>query len=205
MTIQIRQLTKRSDPKLNILIPKRTINLIKKAAKIGKRRHQDEIIKRLAATITNTNIYKTLMPHSNASKQLASKKDLEKLILTIPSEIMSFLKSSATEENHSIDTEVSLRLNTTLSHPSAFGFSALFDTLMNIKFTEADAKAEAEAQQKGWVYVYQKQKLRLYLELEDKLPKKFKEKFLLKNLEDEIQKAKAEIKAEKDQEAKNDK
>lgn len=133
------------------------------------------------------------------------KRDLEKLIQTIPAEMMSFIKDSAQREGRSLDDEVTLRLLTTLINPSAFGFSALFDAVMNNKFTEADAKAEAEARQKGWMYVYQKQKLRLYVELEGKLPKKFKENFLLENLDEEMQKMRAEIEAEKNQEAKDDK
>lgn len=130
---------------------------------------------------------------------IKQKKDLEKLIQIIPSEMMSFLKDSAQREGRSLDDEVAIRLLTTLVNPGAFGFSALFDTVMNSKFTEADVKAEIEARQKGWMYVYQKQKLRLYVELEDKLPKKFKENFLLENLDEEMQKMRVEIQAEKNQ------
>lgn len=60
MVTQIRQLIQKGDPKLNVTIPKQIINSVREAAKIGKRRPQDEIIKRLAATIKAENTYKAL-------------------------------------------------------------------------------------------------------------------------------------------------
>lgn len=60
MATQVRQLIKKGDPKLNVLIPKPVINSIKEAAKLCKRRHQDEIIKRLAATIRAESTYTSL-------------------------------------------------------------------------------------------------------------------------------------------------
>ena len=139
-------------------------------------------------------------PQTPATSILMNKaelKNLEKLIQTIPSEMLTMIKASAQKEGRSLDEEVTIRLLTTLINPSAFGFSALLDELMNKKFTEAQAKAEIEAREKGWMYVYQKEKLRLFVEFEDKLPKKFKESFDLENLKEEIAKVRAEIEAEK--------
>lgn len=127
-------------------------------------------------------------------------KNLEKLIQTIPSEIMNILKNAAQQAGRSMNEEVTIRLFTTIVNPSAFGFSVLYDTVMGGKFTEAQVKAEKEAREKGWMYVYQKEKLRLYVELENKLPKKFKENFLLENFDEELKKMRAEIEAERKQE-----
>lgn len=137
---------------------------------------------------------------SNLASILMNKAELqevEKLIQIIPSEILIILKDAAAQDGRSIDEEVTLRLLTTFINPNSFGFSANFDTIMNSKFTEANARAESEARQKGWMYVYQKEKLRLYVEFEGKLPKKFKENFVLDNFEEELQKMRVEVRAEK--------
>lgn len=60
MNKQLRQLTQKGDPRLNILLPKAIKNLIFDAAKVGNRRPQDEIIRRLAATIKAENTYQSL-------------------------------------------------------------------------------------------------------------------------------------------------
>lgn len=56
----IRHLIQKGDPRLNVQIPGTVKEFIAKAAKRGKRSIQDEIIRRLAATIKNENSYNTL-------------------------------------------------------------------------------------------------------------------------------------------------
>lgn len=117
----------------------------------------------------------------------------EKLIQIIPIEIMSEIKNAAKHFKRSLDEEVASRLLATLIKPGVFGLSTNLDAIINKKFNHTDIKLENEARQRGWMYVYQKQKLRLYLELQDKLPKKFKENFLLENLDEEEQRIQIEI------------
>ena len=56
----MRQLIQKGDPRLNILIPKTVKDFILMSAKAAKRSHQDEIIKRLAATLKHEEAF-TLM------------------------------------------------------------------------------------------------------------------------------------------------
>ena len=56
----IRQLTQKGDPRLNILMPKAIKRFLADAANAGKRRPQDEMIKRLAATMKNEEAYNAL-------------------------------------------------------------------------------------------------------------------------------------------------
>lgn len=53
----MRQLIQKGDPRLNILIPRSIKDCIFKAAKEAKRSHQDEIIKRLAATLNHEEVF----------------------------------------------------------------------------------------------------------------------------------------------------
>ena len=50
MTINVSEMTKSGDPMLRIKLPNNVIALLKTLAKQNKRRHQDEFIKRLAAS-----------------------------------------------------------------------------------------------------------------------------------------------------------
>ncbi len=65
----MRQLIQKGDPRLNILIPKTIKDCIFKAAKEAKRSHQDEIIKRLAATLNHEEAF--LRMHPVLSESLA--------------------------------------------------------------------------------------------------------------------------------------
>lgn len=56
----VRQLIHKGDPRLNVAIPKAIKATIIDVASVSKRSLQDEIIKRLAATITNEETYKDL-------------------------------------------------------------------------------------------------------------------------------------------------
>ena len=56
----IRQLIQKGDPRLNVQIPGTIKEFIAKAAKCGKRSVQDEIIRRLAATVKNEDAYNAL-------------------------------------------------------------------------------------------------------------------------------------------------
>lgn len=60
MTTRVRQLIKKGDPRLSVHIPKIIKDQLINASKIGKRRLQDEVIRRLAATINNKDAYNTL-------------------------------------------------------------------------------------------------------------------------------------------------
>lgn len=60
MVGSMRQLISKGDPRLNVVIPKIIKSALQDAAKVGKRRPQDEIIKRLAATMKYEESYNTL-------------------------------------------------------------------------------------------------------------------------------------------------
>lgn len=54
------ELTKLGDPQINVNIPKILINILLDLAKANKRRPQDEIIKRLAHTLRNSENYSVI-------------------------------------------------------------------------------------------------------------------------------------------------
>ena len=68
--IKLRQLIKKGDPKLNVLIPKQLKMLIKLAAKGARRSPQDEVIKRLAASFKHEENYQRLQ--TTLSKKMAN-------------------------------------------------------------------------------------------------------------------------------------
>lgn len=69
---EVRQLTHKGDPRLNVKLPKALKMLMIGTANNGKRRLQDEVIKRLAATIKNDKAYQVLKDKVAAQiKQMA--------------------------------------------------------------------------------------------------------------------------------------
>lgn len=112
---------------------------------------------------------------------------LEKLIQVIPKEMFNALKASAELKGTSVNAEVIARLVATLIEPNAFGFSPLLNALLHQKKSQAEILAEACALRRAWMCVYELDKLRLYLELEDKLPKDFKEKFTVIDVDAQIE------------------
>lgn len=113
-------------------------------------------------------------------------KALEPLIQVIPSELLSELKYAADLNDVSLDTEITMRLIATFIEPNAFGFSPLLDSIMNTKISQTQAKLELEARRNAWLYMYQMEKLKLWVEFENKLPKDFKENFVMIDFEKEL-------------------
>lgn len=60
MSIKLRELTHKGDPMLRVKLPKSIHELMYSAAKENKRKIQDEVIKRIAASYKNEAVCQTL-------------------------------------------------------------------------------------------------------------------------------------------------
>ena len=127
---------------------------------------------------------------------LSANNDFEKLMQVIPSEILNQLKEAARNKNINLNAEVIMRLYATFIEPITFGFSTQFDAIMNKKFTDAQVKLENEKRRRAWLILYELDKLKLLIGLEDKLPKNFKEQFILIDVEKESIRIREELKGE---------
>lgn len=166
----VRELTRKGDPRLNVFISAALKAQIETLAKQNRRRFQDEIIKRLAATLRlGINISECVYDEDHA--------DAEKICQVIPREMLNALEQHAEAKQNSLDMEVAERLKTTLAKPNDFGFSPLLSQILHQKIKPAQYKNECTARQNAWLNLYQSEKLKLYLEFKKYLPKHFNEGF----------------------------
>lgn len=117
----------------------------------------------------------------------------------IPAEMLQEIKKSAQTKGISVDDEVTTRLLATFIKPEEFGINARLTQLMHRKASSNQAKTESEHRRRAWLYIYEIDKLRILLSLEKYLPKNFKEKFSLIDVEKESIRIRAELNADEDE------
>ncbi len=121
---------------------------------------------------------------------------LEKYAQVISSEMMEALRESAFVRGISLDMEIALRLTAYLAEPDLAQDNALFQQILRLDFTEAEAVAECKRRRNAALYLYEMEKLRLFLRFERSLPRQIKESFTVIDVKEATKQIKAELKEE---------
>lgn len=176
------EMTKKGDPMLRINLSENIIQKLQEGAHINRRRLQDQVIKSIAKTFRNADIYSatiakiapTLIETLEAQARI---NPLKKYAQVIPQEIMTALKESAHERGVNLECEVSLRLLAEIAISEMSGNGLAFNTIMRKKFTFKEAVAECKRKREAALFRYEMKRLKLFLECEESLPRDYKENF----------------------------
>ena len=123
--------------------------------------------------------------------------DLAKFAQIIPAELMQEIQTAAQTKNISVDVEILTRFLATFAKSTEMGTNTISEKIMKRDFTDEEAEAECKYKRQAWLYIYEINKLRCFLELEGKLPRHFKEKFIVIDVKAETARILEEIKATK--------
>ena len=164
----IRQYTLRGDPRLAVKLPESLVDAVTQEAKVKKSLIRDEIARRLAATFKNDVEYRVRV---SLLKQDPIESHASKIYRqNLSCEIMDLLKESAAVERHSLDEEVSLRLQISFMEPGIMGTQSILARITYNIPTQKKLEAEREALLPGRRYVYELQQLELNIRYEDCIP-----------------------------------
>lgn len=105
--------------------------------------------------------------------------ELVKFVQVVPEAIMHEIKRVASDKGISVELEIASRLLITFIDPEVFVATPMSCEILNHKFSEKEAFEECRKQRENWLYLYEIEKLRLLLDFKGKVPRAFKEKFML--------------------------
>ena len=194
----IRQMTRQGDPQSRIMLSDSIKVQLIESAKKNKRRPQDELIKRLAASLENDVIFQGMQ--FDLLQQPDLQTNLNKFGQVIPSEMKALLEKSAELKGIALEREIASRLQATFVRPTSYGFDSLIDHILRFEFSAAEAVAECKRKREAAHFVYEMEKLRLLMRFENRLPKDFKEEFCFINVEEAMKIVRAELENEKEKE-----
>ena len=195
----IRQLTQKGDPTLRIMLSQSIQSKIVESAKKNKRRPQDELIKRLAATLEHEVTFQGIQ------FDLLQDEDLNgnpaKFGQVVPSEMKTILEKVAGEKGIGVELEIASRLYATFIEPTKYGLDSLVDQILKLEFSTEEAVAECKRKREAALFVYEMEKLRLFVRFEQKLPRNIKESFVMIDVKEAMEIIKRELALEKDKDA----
>lgn len=191
----IRQMTRKGDPTLRIMLSKAIKFRLMESPKKNKRRPQDELIKRLAASVEHDRAFQSVQFDLLQKQEV--KENLSKFGQVVPSEMKEYFEKSAENKGISLELEIASRLQATFETPTVYGLDSLIDQILRVEFSTAEAVAECKRKREAALFVYEMEKLRLFMRFEQRLPSEMKEKFLVINVEEAMKIIKAELDLEK--------
>lgn len=165
----IRQYTQKGDPRIRVKLPEALVVLLKQEAKLHKRPYQDEMVRRLIATFKKNTEYRSCA--SLALNRLNAMTNFVSYGQMISRDVLSLLQAAAEVDQHTLEQEISCRLQMTFMEACAMGASQIYTKIMCHKITEKDQRQEKGQWIQGQRYVFELQQLELNIRNESWLPK----------------------------------
>lgn len=165
MSKGLRQYTQKGDPRLRVKLPLDLLEALFQEAKLNKRRPQDELSKRIAATFHHAAEYKR---HLETLKELLYEAPTDREYIQIISrDLLNFLQHSADLNQHELSEEVFFRLKVSFIAEIKMGTIDAFSKIQYKKFTPKELEEQRIAALPGRMQLYELQKLELILRFED--------------------------------------